>query len=490
MQPMDTTSTSGAGITSIGSYIPRTRLSRKAIAAANSWANPGLVGRGKGHRAVCSHDEDAITMAVAAARAAQAAGCRDVVQVLQFASTTLPFADRQNAGIIREALSLPSALRTLDVTGSLRCATSALIAALESRETQLLIAADKRRTLPASTLEMSVGDAGAAVITGQHNVLAHYLGSYSSAIDMTDHYRAQHAEFDYQLEERWVRDEGLLKIIPEAISQLLETLAVAGSEISHLVLPGVDSKTGSAIATHCGIAGTAISNNLELECGTSGCAHPLLMLNHVLENAQPGDKILLIGFGQGCDALLFRATELVTRLHTEQPLQKLLNSGVEDDNYQRYLSINQLVELDWGMRAERDNRTSQSAFFRHRSTVTGFIGGRCTHCDTPQFPRRPICANPECRRSGEQHDEPFKDKRATVKSYTEDWLALCYNPPLKYGNVRFEGGGVVMMEFADFAVGEVQVGTPLRMVFRIKDEDSKRGFRRYFWKAAPCLGAS
>ena len=43
-----------------------------------------------------------------------------------------------------------------------------------------------------------------------------------------------------------------------------------------------------------------------------------------------------------------------------------------------------------------------------------------------------------------------------------------------------------MMEFTDFAVGEVQVGTPLRMEFRIKDEDSKRGFRRYFWKAAPC----
>jgi len=61
---------------------------------------------------------------------------------------------------------------------------------------------------------------------------------------------------------------------------------------------------------------------------------------------------------------------------------------------------------------------------------------------------------------------------------------------LKYGNVRFEGGGVVMMEFTDFAVGEVQVGTALRMEFRIKDEDSKRGFRRYFWKAAPSYGVS
>ena len=485
MQQVQNTSTPVTGITLVGSYLPRTRLLRKAIAAANSWANPGLVSRGRGHRAVCSHDEDAITMAVAAARAALAAGDCDAIKALYFASTTPPFADRQNAGIISEALSLPASLRTLDASGSLRCATSSLIAALSSGETQLLVAADKRRTQPASAMEMTVGDAAAAVVTGQQELMATYLGSYSTSVDMTDHYRAQHAEFDYQLEERWIREEGFLKLIPQAIEKLLAQLELDPSEIAHLVLPGTDGRTGTAIAKRCDIAQTTVCNNLELECGNSGSAHPLLMLNYALENAQPGEKILLVGFGQGCDVLLFETTELVTQLHSEKPVQNLLDGGVEDDNYQRYLSINQLVQLDWGMRAERDNKTSQSAFYRHRKTVTGFIGGRCEHCDTPQFPRRPICANPECRRPGEQHDEPFKDKPASVKSFTEDWLALCYNPPLKYGNVRFEGGGVVMMEFTDFDVGEVQVGTPLRMEFRIKDEDSKRGFRRYFWKAGP-----
>ena len=29
------------------------------------------------------------------------------------------------------------------------------------------------------------------------------------------------------------------------------------------------------------------------------------------------------------------------------------------------------------------------------------------------------------------------------------------------------------------------LGTPVRMVFRVKDIDPKRGFRRYFWKATP-----
>jgi hypothetical protein len=29
------------------------------------------------------------------------------------------------------------------------------------------------------------------------------------------------------------------------------------------------------------------------------------------------------------------------------------------------------------------------------------------------------------------------------------------------------------------------VGTPLRMVYRIKEADSQRHYNRYFWKAAP-----
>ena len=41
------------------------------------------------------------------------------------------------------------------------------------------------------------------------------------------------------------------------------------------------------------------------------------------------------------------------------------------------------------------------------------------------------------------------------------------------------------MEFTDTDVGELEVGLPLRMVYRVKEFDHHRGFRRYFWKATP-----
>ena len=54
-----------------------------------------------------------------------------------------------------------------------------------------------------------------------------------------------------------------------------------------------------------------------------------------------------------------------------------------------------------------------------------------------------------------------------------------------FGMVTFEGGGRLMADLTDVDKGGVEVGMPLRMVFRIKVEDERRGFKKYFWKAAP-----
>jgi hydroxymethylglutaryl-CoA synthase len=77
------------------------------------------------------------------------------------------------------------------------------------------------------------------------------------------------------------------------------------------------------------------------------------------------------------------------------------------------------------------------------------------------------------------------DRPAHVLSHTSDYLAYTPHPPFQFGHVDFAGGGRVLMEFADAEPGELRVGLPLRMVYRVKDFDRLRGFRRYFWKATP-----
>ena len=149
----------------------------------------------------------------------------------------------------------------------------------------------------------------------------------------------------------------------------------------------------------------------------------------------------------------------------------------------RYLSFAGLVEMDWGMRAERDNRTAQSTFYRKRRDITAFVGGRCRACGTAQFPRSPVCV--DCGAIDSQEDHRFADSIGTIRTFTEDYLGYSPSPPLQYGQIAFEQGGSLMMEFTDFPPGSLAVGMDVRMVFRIKDIDDRRGFRRYFWKPAP-----
>ena len=126
-----------------------------------------------------------------------------------------------------------------------------------------------------------------------------------------------------------------------------------------------------------------------------------------------------------------------------------------------------------------------SALYRHRSMLTGLNGGRCRQCGTIQFPKSHYCINPNCDGFDTQDDHPFADTPATVQSWTSDFATFTPDPPAYYGMVRFEGGGQMMADFTDVDGEEISVGDRMKMMFRIHDFDDERGFRRYFWKAAP-----
>jgi uncharacterized OB-fold protein len=162
----------------------------------------------------------------------------------------------------------------------------------------------------------------------------------------------------------------------------------------------------------------------------------------------------------------------------------------EEPEYTRFLSHCGVLPVEFGMRAERDSRTAQTVAWRRHDDIYAFTGGRCTHCGTVQFPRSRVCVAPACRQAGEQEPVPLADQTARVKTFTEDWLAFSPRPPLVYGNVAFASGGNAFLEFADVAPGEVKVNDEVRFVFRLKDVDRTRGFRRYFWKASPSRTAA
>jgi uncharacterized OB-fold protein len=205
-----------------------------------------------------------------------------------------------------------------------------------------------------------------------------------------------------------------------------------------------------------------------------------MMLASTLAVARPGQKILVVQFGSGCDAIVLETTEW--QVPDESRLAWLVG-GRTESNYLKFLSFTGQLELDWGMRAEMDNKTALSAAWRNESLIHGFMGGRCSSCGTVQFPSGRICVNPACVKTDTQEPYRLADEAAQIRSYTCDWLSYRQCPPFQFGHVEFASGARVLMEFTDSEPDELAVGTSLAMMFRIKDVDPLRGFRRYFWKA-------
>jgi 3-hydroxy-3-methylglutaryl CoA synthase len=472
------------GILAFGAYIPRRRLPRKVIAEAMAWAKPALKAQGRGERAVRAWDEDSLTMALEAARDCNLEGAPEP-GTLVLASTTLPFADRDNAAIVVEALGLDERISTLDMTASQRAGTAALANALQSDGSSLLMASDCREARPASPLEMQIGHGAAALLVGSGDqLLARSLGHRAVSRDLVDHYRARGERFDYTLEDRWVRDEGFFKIIPATVGALLEDTGVDATSIDHAIFP-CPARVAARLGKMVGLADGSVADDLAGACGHTGAAHALLLFARTLEQAQPGARILLVGFGQGADALLFDTTANISDYRPKLGVDGHLERRQEETSYLRYLTQQGGVDVDWGNRAEFDNRTALTAFYRNRDSVTGFAGGRCSKCDTVQFPKARICVNPECRELDTQTPVSLSGVKGRVKSFTEDWLAISQNPPLQYGNVELDGGGNIFMEFTDCEPGRLAIGMPVEMRFRIKDVDARRHFTRYFWKPTP-----
>ena len=483
-----------SGVMRFGAYIPRNRLQRGAVYAANAWFASGLKGLAKGERAIANWDEDCITMAVEAARDALDGVDRTSVGALSLASTTLPFADRSNAGIVKEALNLPDAVSALDVTGSQRAGSSSLLQALKAAQAggapQLCLASELRKARPASEGELTQGDAAAAMLVGSEDLIARFVGAHSVTIDFVDHYRAAGMDFDYGWESRWIRDAGYTAMIGGAIADALSAFAIDGAAIDRLIVPVAARGVPAALAKSAGIRAEAVADTLSATVGDSGVAHPLLMLCAALEEAGPGEKILVAAFGQGVDLLLFETTDRISSHSGGRGVRGALARGVKDDNYLRFLFHRGLLDLDRGMRAEADQKQPATTLWRNRKAVLGLVGGRCTKTGTVQFPPSDIGVNPNDRTVGTQEDYPLAEREARILTYTADNLTYSPAPPSYYGMIDFDGGGRMVAEFADVDESDVEVGRKVRMMFRIKAVDEQRHFVRYFWKAVPVDGGA
>ncbi len=473
------------GITAWGVYVPRYRLSRKTISNALDWLKPPTI---PGEKAVAASDEDSLTMAVAAASEC----LKDVkadVDGLYFASTTSPYREGESASIIAAALDFSAHLRTADFANSLKAGTSAILSACDavkagSQQTVLVCAADCRLGKPGSSLEGLFGDGAASFLFGSENVVARFESSFSLSHNFPDYRRDSSDKFVRGVEDRFIREEGYSKFIPEAVAGVLQKAGMEIKDVTKVAYPSLNVKEHAAVGKKLGFQPSQVLSPMTNLIGETGCASPLMSLAAMLDEANPGDKILLVGYGDGSEALLFTVTDERKKVGPRRDFQYFTNSKRELSSYEKYLVFRNVLPIE----SPFDDDMAATQFpvmWRDRKTIFALYGSRCKRCGTPVYPAQDICVKPECGSIKEMEEYRFSDKKGKLFSFTAERVSFSVDPPLIFGFVDFEGGGRALLELTDCGPEGVTLGMDVELSFRKKYYDKWRGIHGYFWKASP-----
>jgi len=464
-----------AGIVSYGAYVPLFRL------------GPGTAGwTAPAEKAVASFDEDSITMAVAASIDCMNGMDRSTIDGLYFATTTSPYVEKQGATTVATASDLRRDILTADLTDSLRAGTNALRSALDavaagSAKRVMVTAADMRLSTPRSELEPILGDGAAALLIGDERVAVNVVGSYTLANEILDVWRSSGESVVGSWEDRFVVDAGYRSVLPEVISGLFNKYKVEAKDFAKVVYYAPDLRRHGEIARRFKLDDAQVQPPLFGTVGNTGSAFALMMLVAALEEAKPGDKILLASYGDGADAFILEVTEEINNIRNRRGIKGHVAAKKLLRDYQMYASWRGFVQVAAAARRPEMTMPSASALWRERDKNIRFYGVKCKNCGYQQYPPQRVCT--KCHARDNFEDVRFSDKKATLFTYSMDYLGPTGDPPLVVAVINFEGGGRAVTMMTDRDINELKIDLPLEMTFR--KLFTARGVHNYYWKSMP-----
>jgi 3-hydroxy-3-methylglutaryl CoA synthase len=458
-----------AGIVRYGSYVPYFRLTRAAI------------GAGKGERAVASFDEDAVSMAVEAARDALRGG--GAVDAILFATLSPAYAEKLDTATIQAALDLPETVSSVALGGSSRMGLAALLLGLDlaaAGKRTLVCTSDLVTSAPGGARESRGGDAAAAFVTGPENeAIARVLGQASATIEILDAWRLPEDRFVRQWEERFTADTMAPAII-DAARRALQAGGVDPSTLSTVILDGTNPRAMANLPKALGLKPEQIADTLAASVGRTGCAHAGLLLARALDNAKPGDRVLVVCAADGADALVLEVTEAITSAPPVRKVDRWIAAKRNDLAYNTYLKWRGILPFEPPRRPDPE-RPAAPPMRRHERWKLAFVGSRCTQCQAAHLPPQRVCV--KCGAVDQMRHERFADTSCRVATYTLDHLAYSLQPPVVVAVVDYEGGGRFSCELTDVDPKAVAIGNHLEMTFRRLF--TAQGVHNYFWKARP-----
>lgn len=462
------------GIVSYGTHIPYYRLTKATAAKAFGKR------AGAGEKAVAYCDEDSVTMAVEASMQAVSGIESAALKAVFFASASSPYAEKISATEIAAALDLGTALRTTDFTSSLRAGSEAMLTACQTvQDGGLALAAigDCRLGAPDGKFETDLGDAAAAFVFGTENLIASVDGQVSVSRDAIDQWRSSDDALMRDWDARYAATQHYTPLVTKAVKALLAQQGLTAADYRWLVLYGHDEKNRTALARKLGFQPEQIAPSFYSLIGNSGNAASAIMLANVLDQAQAGERILFVAYGDGCNAI---SLTVQCAAEPKTTVQQKIDRKDNELPYGKYLKWKGLITCEPQKRPARE-RSALPDYHRNYKKNHALYGSRCTACGTPVFPPQRVCVH--CHAIDQMEPYHFFGKKASIRTFTVDGVSLSLDAPNILVVVEFEGGGKMMSYLVDCKKEDVQVGMAVRPTFRKLFHEN--GVHTYFWKVVP-----
>lgn len=333
------------GICGYGAYVPRLRIDAGSIAEV--W---GRLGRSYpvAEKSFPNSDEDTITMAIEAARAAVLRAGIDpqLLRSVWVGTESKPYAVKPSSTVVAEAIGATPQVNAADLefackAGSEGMQMAAAYVGSAMADYAMAIGMDTAQAKPGDELEYTAAAGGAAFIFGPaEKSAAELVASRSYVTDTPDFFRRAHQRYP-EHGNRFTGKPAYFHHTMNCSRALLEETGFKPADFRWAVFHQPNTRFPREAAEALGFTKEQYSRSLVCKrIGNTYAGSSLLGLASVLDVAAPGERIFMVSYGSGAgsDAFVFEVTERVAERRDLAPsVDILLDRRQPVTKYSRYL---------------------------------------------------------------------------------------------------------------------------------------------------------
>jgi hydroxymethylglutaryl-CoA synthase len=302
------------GFIGYGAYVPRYRLPAREV--ARIWTGGRLASLPIEEKAVPGLDEDVITMSIEATRNAMKRAGIDPseIRAVWTGSESHPYAVKPTSTIVAEAIGAAPHIQAADMEFACKAGTEAIVMAMglvgsNMARYAVAIGMDTAQGKPGDALEYTAAAGGAAFVIGPADEsLAVINASYSYVTDTPDFWRREYQHYP-EHGNRFTGEPAYFKHITQAGRVMLETLGTTSKDYQWAVFHQPNTKFPQRVASLLGFTNEQIAPGLlSPVIGNTYAGAAIIGLTAILDQAKPGDRILMVSFGSGAGSDAFDIT--------------------------------------------------------------------------------------------------------------------------------------------------------------------------------------